>query len=260
MTPIYTNTQLFKERDLVSQYLRQRAKQKNYPQSYEIALDKFSSQLYELCRLEPNTAFLNDSLVQQAWKFAQEKHFTQTRKFTHQPYILHPLEMACTLSQISNIEPEAMAAALLHDVVEDCGVSPLEIEKKFGLKVAQYVYYLTDPAKPEDGNRAARMDINFTHFKQAPLIVKTIKMTDLLSNSRSIVLCDANFALVYVPTLDRTTQYLKELTENHNDTLFSINFLDKLSQTTELSKKLVQIQTEFSIIKKDKKKSFSLQH
>lgn len=255
MIPIYTNAQLFKERDLVSQYLRKRAKQKNYPQSYEIALEKFSSQLYELCRLSPNELVLNDCLVQQACLFAQEKHSEQTRKFTYQPYILHPLEMACVLSQIPEIEPEAMAAALLHDVVEDCGVSLQEIEKKFGLKVAQYVYYLTDPAKPEDGNRAVRMDINFAHFKQAPFIVKNIKMTDLLSNSRSIVLCDANFALVYVPTLERTTQYLKE---NQNIEAISLELLNKLTQTTELSKKLVNIQTEFCIIKKDKKKSFSL--
>ena len=74
------------------------------------------------------------SVILDAYKFANEKHFGQKR-LTGEDYIIHPLNVAYILTRIS-ADYETLSAALLHDVVEDCNVSIDEIEKKFGHNIA----------------------------------------------------------------------------------------------------------------------------
>lgn len=77
------------------------------------------------------------SVIEKAYKFASEKHFGQKR-LTGESYIIHPLNVAYILTRIS-ADYETLSAALLHDVVEDCGVSVKEIEKEFGHNIAVLV-------------------------------------------------------------------------------------------------------------------------
>jgi (p)ppGpp synthase/HD superfamily hydrolase len=72
------------------------------------------------------------------------------------------------------------------------------IESEFGSEVAQIVGWLTDVSKPEDGNRSARKAIDREHSAQAPASAQTVKLADLISNSRSIVQYDPNFAVTYL--------------------------------------------------------------
>ena len=74
------------------------------------------------------------SVIDKAYKYAYEKHFGQKR-LTGEEYIIHPLNVAYILTRIS-ADYETLSAALLHDVVEDCGVSVSEIEKNFGHNIA----------------------------------------------------------------------------------------------------------------------------
>ncbi len=74
------------------------------------------------------------SIIEEAYKFAYEKHFDQKR-LTGEPYIIHPLNVAYILTR-TNADYETLSAALLHDVVEDCNVSIQEIEEKFGHNIA----------------------------------------------------------------------------------------------------------------------------
>ena len=74
------------------------------------------------------------SVILDAYKFANEKHFGQKR-LTGEDYIIHPLNVAYILTRIS-ADYETLSAALLHDVVEDCNVSIDEIEEKFGHNIA----------------------------------------------------------------------------------------------------------------------------
>lgn len=75
--------------------------------------------------------------VGRAYAFADECHDGQHRK-SGEPYIAHPLETALFLADL-HLDDQTIVAALLHDVVEDCGVSLEEIERRFGAGVSKLV-------------------------------------------------------------------------------------------------------------------------
>ncbi|MGH2562195.1 MAG: RelA/SpoT family protein [Thermomicrobiales bacterium] len=82
----------------------------------------------------PNT---NTEMIERAVSHSILAHEGACRK-SGEPYVVHPLEVATILSQMA-LDPETIAAALLHDVVEDCDVSHEEIEREFGQRVARLV-------------------------------------------------------------------------------------------------------------------------
>ena len=85
-----------------------------------------------------NTEFDRHSPFAKAVAFAAYAHDGQNRKGTALPYIVHPMEAAAIAATMTN-DPEVLAAAVLHDVIEDCGVSENEIRVRFGRRVAQLV-------------------------------------------------------------------------------------------------------------------------
>ena len=121
----------------------------------------------------------------------------QLRKYTGEAYIVHPTEVVGIVSTVPHT-PEMLAAAWLHDVVEDTGVSIETIREEFGTQVSELVGWLTDVSKPEQGNRKARKAIDRAHTAMAPGEAQTIKLADLISNSRSILAHDPKFAVTYV--------------------------------------------------------------
>lgn len=139
------------------------------------------------------------NIVEKARIFATAAHaaVNQTRKYTGEPYIVHPAEVVRVVSQVDHT-PEMLAAAWLHDVVEDTEVTIITIHTEFGGKVAELVEWLTDVSKPEDGNRKARKAIDRAHIAQAPAEVQTIKLADLISNTKSIIEHDPKFAVTYL--------------------------------------------------------------
>jgi len=83
--------------------------------------------------------------VIKATNFAAIAHKNQRRKDANKtPYINHPIEVAHLLSLAGVSSPEILCAALLHDVVEDCGITLEEINKEFGLIVANIVALVSD--------------------------------------------------------------------------------------------------------------------
>src|SRR3970040_1027861 len=80
-------------------------------------------------------------LIEEAYEFAHQAHEGQNRA-TGAPYIVHPIDAAMTVADL-RLDGAAIAAALLHDVVEDCGVSNEEISTKFGADVARLVEGVT---------------------------------------------------------------------------------------------------------------------
>jgi (p)ppGpp synthase/HD superfamily hydrolase len=139
-------------------------------------------------------------LVNQALIFATAAHAAvgQRRKYTNEPYIIHPMEVRQIVATVSQ-DPAMLAAALLHDVVEDTAVELTLIRNLFGQEVADLVSWLTDISRPTDGNRAARKALDRAHIAQAPAAAQTIKCADLISNTRSIVQHDPKFARTYLP-------------------------------------------------------------
>lgn len=137
-------------------------------------------------------------IINDARRFAHKAHARQKRKYTGEPYIVHPAEVAMLVSGVPDRTDAMVAAAWLHDTVEDCGVSLEEVQDRFGAEVAALVEMLTDASRPEDGNRAARKRIDLEHTAAASPQAKTIKLADLISNTRSIVEHDPKFAAVYL--------------------------------------------------------------
>lgn len=135
----------------------------------------------------------------------------QKRKYTGEDYHHHPLEVATLVMEHALHWNTAMlVAAVLHDVVEDTQVPLSVIESQFGPEVAALVEQLTDVSKPEDGNRAARKAIDRAHTAKASHQAKTIKLADLISNTRTIVARDPEFAPVYLAEKRQLLEVLKE--------------------------------------------------
>jgi len=141
-------------------------------------------------------------LISKADAFATAAHAAvkQVRKYDKQPYINHPREVRRILLEFAAdpVTPEQEAAALLHDVVEDTGVELDLVREQFGDVVAQLVEDLTDVSRPEDGNRRVRKQKDLEHTAAALPASKSVKLADLISNGRSIVEHDPDFARVYL--------------------------------------------------------------
>lgn len=144
-----------------------------------------------------------------AKRFATQAHSKQVRKYTGDPYIIHPAEVAELVRSIPHTETMLMAA-WLHDTVEDTEVSLSDIERIFGPEVALLLESLTDVSRKEDGNRARRKEIDLEHTSRACPDAKTVKLADLISNSRSIVEYDPDFAKVYMREKSRLLDILQE--------------------------------------------------
>ena len=121
----------------------------------------------------------------------------QLRKYTHEPYIVHPAEVARIVRSVPHTD-SMLAAAWLHDTVEDTGVTLELIRAEFGAEVADLVGWLTDVSRPDHGNRAQRKAVDRAHTAAAPAEAQTVKLADLISNTRSIVAHDPKFADVYL--------------------------------------------------------------
>ena len=135
--------------------------------------------------------------LDKAIQFATKAHEGQTRKYTGEPYIVHPLSVMEIVKTVDHTE-EMLMAAVLHDTVEDTDVTLQDIDREFGPVVAQLVEELTDVSKPEDGNRAFRKGLDREHSAQASAQGQTIKIADLLDNTKSITEHDEHFAKVYM--------------------------------------------------------------
>lgn len=156
--------------------------------------------------------------VERAKVFATAAHAAvgQTRKYTGEPYIVHPIHVMSIVKTVPHTDAQ-LAAALLHDTVEDTGVTIELIESEFGSEVAELVSWLTDVSKPADGNRAVRKQLDLEHTAQAPAAAQTIKLADLISNTASIVQHDLKFAETY---LKEKAALLRVLTKG-DPTLYS---------------------------------------
>ena len=147
-------------------------------------------------------------LVNKAFTFASAAHaaVNQKRKYSGAPYIVHPVEVCALVSSVDDHTPEMLAAALLHDVVEDTAITPEIIEAMFGKVVMNLVHWLTDVSvvwkdgkkSKVEGNRATRKAMDREHTHMAPKAAQTIKVADLIANTRDITEADPNFAVVYM--------------------------------------------------------------
>lgn len=138
-------------------------------------------------------------LLQKAKHFATQAHrrIDHRRKYSDRPYETHLKAVAEIVRSITE-DPEMLAAAWLHDVLEDTPATVEEVEREFGPSVAGLVVELTDVSRPSDGNRATRKAIDRRHLALASDRAKAIKLADVIDNCTDIVRNDPRFGRVFV--------------------------------------------------------------
>jgi (p)ppGpp synthase/HD superfamily hydrolase len=123
-----------------------------------------------------------------AFVFAAEKHAGQTRKASTIPYIAHLMGVASLVLEFGGDEDMAIAA-LLHDVVEDCGGAPMskEVRRRFGSRVAKIVDGCTDSDSVPKPPWRERKETYIRHLKSADAETRMVSAADKLNNVRSIL-------------------------------------------------------------------------
>ena len=128
-------------------------------------------------------------LVSEAIAFAVKAHDGMRRKKSEAPYILHPMEAAVIVGTMSD-DQNLIAAAALHDVVEDAGISLMEIEEKFGKRVRELVEAETEDKRadipPAETWRIRKEESLAVLKNTADLGVLMVWLGDKLANMRSI--------------------------------------------------------------------------
>ena len=127
---------------------------------------------------------LETSFFDKAVRFATEAHSGTERRGKGYPYIIHAMEATSIVSTITN-DQEMLAAAILHDTVEDTGVTIEQIRDVFGPRVATLVLHETAPLDPEMTwyeKKSAQVKQLFS----APYDRKVVALGDKLSNMRGI--------------------------------------------------------------------------
>ncbi len=128
-------------------------------------------------------------LFEEALQFAMAAHKDQLRKGSQVPMLSHLLAVASIVLDYGGDEDEAIAA-LLHDSVEDCGVDPEEIRKRFGGKAADIVAACTDSFERDPSKKAPwlrRKEAFLQKIKSASSPALRVAAADKLHNARSIV-------------------------------------------------------------------------
>lgn len=128
-----------------------------------------------------DTVFFDKAVI-----FATEAHKGTERRGKAYPYIIHPMEAASIVATITN-DQEMLAAAVLHDTVEDTEVTIEQIREKFGDRVAELVRHETAPMD-ESLTWRERKAIQIRQLADAPYDSKVVALGDKLSNMRGIAL------------------------------------------------------------------------
>jgi (p)ppGpp synthase/HD superfamily hydrolase len=126
--------------------------------------------------------------LQRAFRYAAEKHAAQTRKQTAVPYLSHLMAVASLVLEAGGDEDMAIAA-LLHDVVEDCGGMPRlrEIRRQFGPRVAKIVEGCTDSFGEPKPEWMERKKNYLLEVKHADAETRLVSASDKLHNVRTIL-------------------------------------------------------------------------
>jgi (p)ppGpp synthase/HD superfamily hydrolase len=123
-----------------------------------------------------------------AFLFAAERHKGQVRKASTTPYLAHLMGVTSLALEYGGDEDMAIAA-LLHDVVEDCGGVPMlkEVKRRFGTRVAKIVEGCTDSYGDPKPPWRERKENYLLHLKDADVETRLVSAADKLNNVRSIL-------------------------------------------------------------------------
>ena len=121
------------------------------------------------------------AFVGRALAFALERHAGQTRKGRDAPYVSHPVRVAGLVLEHGG-DAVQVAIGLLHDVIEDCGVSEAELEQRFGAEVARAVRALSDVLEGDTPNQKSPWRERKTRF--------VARLAGIDARARLVAACD----------------------------------------------------------------------
>ena len=150
-------------------------------------------------------------LIERARQFATKAHrqIGHRRKYTDDAYEVHLDAVARTVASVTD-DAEMIAAAWLHDVVEDTPTTLDDVEREFGRSIAALVGELTDVSRLADGNRAVRKGIDRRHTSLASPRAKTVKLADVIDNCENFMRHDPGFLKVFLPEMAELLAILEE--------------------------------------------------
>jgi GTP diphosphokinase / guanosine-3',5'-bis(diphosphate) 3'-diphosphatase len=149
-----------------------------------LTVTRFRELLRRIRSYRPNDDL---GLIRRAYNYSLLHHTGQQRA-SGEPYLVHPLEVACVLAEIK-LDPIAIAAGLLHDSVEDTSVTIIDIRKEFGEQVAHIVEGVTKISKIDFASSEERQAENVRKMVLAmvdDIRVVLIKLADRLHNMRTL--------------------------------------------------------------------------
>ncbi len=132
---------------------------------------------------------MNENVIERAVRFAEKAHEGQLRKGTELPYIVHPMEAMEIVKTLTDDE-EVIAAAVLHDVIEDTAFGEEDIRREFGDRVTELVKAESENKRkelPEDATWKIRKTETIKELDTASVEAKMICLGDKLANARAIV-------------------------------------------------------------------------
>ena len=135
--------------------------------------------------------------IQTALEFAVKAHAGQIRKNTKLPYIVHPVAVMTLIGEWGITCPVMWAAALCHDILEDCPhISLNDLQNAIGVsatKIVQELTFLHDPAKPKKPQKILYMK----SFDKKSLEAVVLKVADRLKNTHDFLLESPDYAYKY---------------------------------------------------------------
>ena len=134
-----------------------------------------------------NYANVNEALIRRAYEFAKKNHGEQLRR-SGEPYMIHPLNVAYILSTLE-LDDETLCAALLHDVVEDTGITQEDLKNEFGESISEMVSGVTKLGTLRYTTREEEQVENYRKMFLAmgkDIRVILIKLADRLHNMRTL--------------------------------------------------------------------------
>jgi (p)ppGpp synthase/HD superfamily hydrolase len=139
------------------------------------------------------------NLIIKAAEFAKHAHEGQVRKYTGRPYVEHPMRVAGEVSMIDGATEQMVAAAWMHDVIEDCAPELRGAMKLlFPQSVCNLVQELTNPSKDHpELKRAERKAMDRNHLASVSDEAKIIKLVDRIDNLREMTGAEPDFLLLY---------------------------------------------------------------
>jgi len=171
------------------------------------------------------------SKVETARTFAHQKHGAQRRNLDGAQTISHLENVVTILIDYGHSDPDILAAAYLHDCLEETDTTLQHLVVRFGVHIAELVFWLTESF---DGNRMTKGLRSAWRLSRAPWEAKLIELADIVDNCDQLRSHDLAFTEAY---LDEKRQVLRLMAEREGTALMQLSLFQKAVAVTDMAER-----------------------